>query len=121
VGRCRWRRMRSITAASSISAISRKRPPSFDRAQDGPEPRRRSTRLTATLRFSKGRRATARTKGGRDTESSAGRPSRLARDRRPRCRNERAEARTIVHRIPVGTANRWSSMGTLNSTLSVLN
>ena len=28
---------------------------------DGPEPRRRSTRLTATLRFAKGRRATART------------------------------------------------------------
>jgi hypothetical protein len=42
VGRCRWRRMRLITEASSISAISRKRPPSFDRAQDGPEHRRRA-------------------------------------------------------------------------------
>jgi len=46
VGRCRWRRMRSITEASSISAISRKRPPSFDRAQDGPEQRRRATART---------------------------------------------------------------------------
>ena len=46
VGRCKWRRMRSITEASSISAISRKRQPSFDRAQDGPEPRRRATART---------------------------------------------------------------------------
>jgi len=70
VGRRRWRRMRSITEASSISAISRKRPPSFDRAQDGPEPRRRSTRLTATLRFSTGRRATARTREDVDPEGA---------------------------------------------------
>ena len=33
---------------------------------------------------------------------------------------EGAEAHTIVHRTPVGMANRWSSMGTLNSTLSIL-
>jgi len=80
VGRCRWRRIRAITEASSIrarwkttialvvflralmaapqgndvmarasqgrSAISRKRPPSFDPAQDGPEPRRRATART---------------------------------------------------------------------------
>jgi len=67
VGRCRWRSMRSIADASSISAISRKRPPSLDPARDGPEHGRGSTRLTATLRCSKGRRATAGT--GQDVKT----------------------------------------------------
>ena len=38
VGRCRWRRMRAITEASSISAISRKRPPQHD-GRAGERPR----------------------------------------------------------------------------------
>ena len=46
VGRSRCRRMRSITDDASISAISRKRPPSFDCAQDGPEQRRRAAART---------------------------------------------------------------------------
>jgi hypothetical protein len=46
VDRCRWRRMRSTTDAASISAINRKRPPSFDCAQDGPEQGRRAAACT---------------------------------------------------------------------------
>ncbi len=42
VGRCRWRRMRSITEASSISAISRKRPPQRGQAKTSiPPPSRK--------------------------------------------------------------------------------
>jgi len=46
VGSCRCPRMRSTTAGWSMRAINRSRAPSFERAQDGPEPRRRAAAWT---------------------------------------------------------------------------